>query len=297
MKNKIISSLVCLASLGIGTAYADNLPDLGQMATIGNVALFPTQQRVVWFAPMDFSSNLDCPSSNSGASCVLRVFNRMPQDEISQLNTYVKPGQVAGGFRDVDSIVQSVEEHFDDLNPILAPGKQMILKSLVLDDRMMYAGVGLRVDLKDLKALSDSYETTGLGKFVSQVHFTGQYTGDYLAIEDTSEMSKLLQSLSDNPLSLQDTKSAIRKALAASTLTKGDYSDDEATTIATSFLIQDYFSLGRGGLLRPKMALVNGAPKKLVLVNEVSEPVAATCTATLELKKGAVSTVVCGEDQ
>jgi len=298
MKTKILLSLLCLSSVALAYADEDNLPDLNQPQTEGRLAIFPTNQNVVWFAPMAFSSNLDCtpPSSSGERACFVRIYNRITDQEQAAMQHFVKAGQVVGGFRDVDSIVHSVNESFSDLNSQLQTGVPMLLKTLVMDNRNTYASIALRVNSPNYKSLSQAYEEDGLGKFVSEVHFSGEYTGDYIAIQETSILRRALENLASNPVSLTETKNALKNALKASSLSLNNYSVDEANTIAVSHLVKDYFTLGRQGRLYVRNDQLSSLPAVLVVLNETSSAVDAHCIATLELKKDATSTIKCGED-
>jgi hypothetical protein len=292
---KMTILISCL--LASAASASENLPELSQPVQIENIQVFPSAKSLMWFAPMAFSSELDCsPGAISvNKACILRIYNRMSDDERSAMVAMLKPGQQLASFRDIDSVTQSVNESFTDLNPGMKTGASQIMNTLVMDNRYSYDSLGIEVSGTNAQNLKNAYEMDGLGTFKAVVKFQGEYTGDYIAIKDSTLIRNAVEKLSDNPATPCQTKAALKDAVSASVLITNNFDQSEAATIAVSQLISSYFRVGHHGLLYPVANVLDRLSTELLLVNETDSPVNATCTATLSLKQGAQSTVECSE--
>ncbi len=299
---QIISIISLLVAPLISFADGPNLPDLGGQTQIGRVLLFKTPVGTSWLAPTAFSSRFTCTGSSDNAtsrSCVLRIFNNLNDDELSQMNALTRnEGLQITHFTDIESyVVSNITEDLQDA-PEFSQAQKMFTRSLRLTgSKLPYAQALTRTDGSGAERMLQKYSHSGLGRYLVKFDMRAQETTGYIGIRDGVCMKQRLLSVQGRSLDYREIR-ALADAIGSSCGARavGLDQDDAAMTIKYELKARFFKWTGRTKYQLDPSAL-DSIQGSYVFAKISSPPTVVRCQSVLELKEGAVPITTCSTFQ
>ncbi len=272
-----------------------NPPELNDAFNVGRVVVFPTVKHTVWYSPTAFSSEFKCFSGTSSKVCALKVFNYLSDEEFNSLKKIPSSDQSMTYFRDIEvGVVSEIDEQMT-VPDALQSTPPMLMKTLAMSNDFQYAQAMSRVSGTDAYRLQLQYENEGLGFFRSTFRVSGEWTEDYISIDNTSKMVSVLKELSVEPRSLPEIRKKIIQAIKASPMKLKNFSNEEAVILAYRQIVVKMLGKKGDGRYVVSAGEIDKIGSSFLVVNE-SQPMALKCTAELVLKKGAAAVTRCEKE-
>jgi len=188
-------------------------------------------------------------------------------------------------------LVKDIQESFK-MNDQFATSNHMSMKNLTLSETNQYGMATVRVDAQTAKELEEKYQNEGLGSFDYSFHLMGDWTDEYVYVQDSSTIVSELVSLKGKTFYLRDISKKLKEAIAISDIRTQGLSPLEAKQLVYRFVLNRILVMAGYGKYYVSASALENVKTKLVILDE-KQRFSNFCSGSLNLKKGALSKLEC----
>lgn len=279
--------------IALQNAKADiNYPDFSEEPiSIGRVWVYPSIKGIQWMTPTAFNVNFDCSSSGRTSVCGIQIFNSLNTNERSQIQALSSTFKNIMAFRDIDLIVEGpVMSQFSGLPASLLTTSPVYLNNLAMGPHALQASTLGRVDSSEADRLNTLFNTSGLGTFSVQYRIKGEEVYQFLKLNRPDCLKNLLSDLSEYKVTTL--RSKIKETLQSCDLSSKGLEPDEVKIETTDAILRNFYQSNHHGRYTSK-GLTALKTDSWVILDESSETLQKTCTATVNLDSSAAVQLNC----